>query len=78
MCTKVTIRVTLAATVLSFRSVQQEQRVIVDPQNAETEDTNHSDLNPSRHVELPHERPRNHQNEDVDDEVGDCRGIGQW
>ena len=69
MCTKVTIRVTLAATVLRFRSAQQERRGIVDSQDTETEDTNHSDLDPSRHVELPHERPRNHQNDDVDDEI---------
>ena len=69
MRTKVAIRVTLAATVLSFRSVQQEQRGIVDSQNTKTEDSNDSDLDPSRHVELPHERPRNHQNDDVDDEI---------
>ena len=69
MCTNVTIRVTLAATVLSFRSVQQEQRRIVDSQNTKTEDTNHSELDPSRHVELPHEWPRNHQNYDVDEKI---------
>ena len=69
MCTKATIRVTLAATVLTFRSVQQEQRGIVDSQNTKTEDTNHSDLNPSRHVELPHERPRDYQNDNVDDKI---------